>query len=140
MSEEMVHIVNDNDEVIDTVPRSVMRKENLQRRVVRILLFNSKGELFIHQRTQNKDYFPGLYDTSIAGVVTTVDCDKEAQREMNEEVGLLNPKLEFLFKFHNTEEKYFCKVYKCVSDEPLTLQEEEIVFGKFIHRSRNSRG
>ena len=129
---EMVHIVDENDNVIDTVSRKEMRKNNLMRRVVRILLFNSDGKIFIHQRTFDKDYFPGYWDTSIAGVVTTVDYDIEALRELEEEVGISNKSIEFLYKFHNKNRKFFCKVYKIIYDGELNLQKEEIISGKFI--------
>lgn len=132
MNEEMIDIVNENDEVINTVPRSVMRAKKLRHRVVRVFLFNSKGELFIHQRTFEKDIYPGYYDTSIAGTVTTKSYDKEAIRELEEEVGIKCEKLEYLFRFNSTAPLAFYQIYKCIYDKELKLQKEEIIWGKFM--------
>tara|TARA_Y100000310_G_scaffold278642_1_gene297187 strand:- start:11490 stop:11984 length:495 start_codon:yes stop_codon:yes gene_type:complete len=133
MTEEMVHIVNEQDEVIDTVPRSVMRAKKLRHRVIRVFIFNSKGQIFVHQRTYEKDLYPGHLDTSIAGTVTTVDYDVEAVRELDEEVGIKNVDMENLFMFKSTDTQSFCKVFRCIYDGELTLQKEEIVWGKFMN-------
>ena len=69
MKEEMINLVDDNNRVVDTVPRSVIRGDNLLHRVVHNLVFNSQGELFVHQRTFEKDHNPGYYDTVVAGTV-----------------------------------------------------------------------
>lgn len=132
MAEEMVQIVDDRDQVIDIVPRSVMRAKKLCHRVVRVFLFNSKGEIFIHQRTREKDIYPGYFDTSIAGTVTTKTYAEEAARELQEEVGIKKVLIQPLFKFKSTATQSFCMVYKCVYDGKLKLQEEEISWGRFM--------
>ena len=132
MAEEIVHIVDDQDNVIDTVPRSEMRTKKLRHRVVRLFLFNSKDEIFIHQRTYEKDLYPGYFDTSIAGAVTTKTYEEEAVRELEEEVGIANVPIQSLFKFNSTVTQSFCMVYKCVYDGKLKLQKEEVISGKFM--------
>ena len=130
MIDEMVYIVDEEDNVVGSVPRSRMRAENLRHRVVRIFLFNSKGEMFVHQRTFEKDIYPGYFDVTIAGTVTSGDYEENAVRELEEEVGIKDQKLEFLFK-HKLEDT-FTLAYRCVYDGPLRLQKEEIIDGKFI--------
>ncbi len=132
MKEEMCFIVDESDTIIGTAPRSEVHAKKLFHRIVRILLFNSKGELFIHQRTFTKDVFPGYFDTCIAGTVSTGTYDEEARRELAEEVGITDAPLTNLFKFKNSETRVFCTLYKCVYDGPLTLQKEEIISGKFM--------
>lgn len=132
MAEETVHIVDEQDNVIGTAQRSVMRAQKLRHRVVRVFLFNSQGEIFVHQRTPEKDLYPGYFDTSIAGTVTTKTYEEEAVRELEEEVGITNIPIQPLFKFNSTETWSFCMVYRCVYDGPLTLQKEEIVWGEFM--------
>ncbi len=132
MAKEMVHIVDNQDKVIDTVLRSVMRAKKLYHRVIRVFLFNSKGEIFIHQRTHKKDIYPGYLDTSIAGTVTTGTYEEEAVKELKEEVGITNVPIQSLFKFNSTDTQSFCMVYKCVYDGGLKLQKEEVIWGKFM--------
>src|SRR3989344_5091465 len=124
MIEEIVDIVDEEDKVVNHVPRSKMRAENLRHRVVRILLFNSKGEIFIHQRTFDKDIYAGHFDTSISGTVTSGDYEENAVRELEEEVGIKTPRLEFLFKYQSADTHSFTSAYKCVHDGPLRLQKE----------------
>lgn len=130
MIEEMVYIVDEEDNVINSVPRSKMRAENLRHRVVRIFLFNAKGEIFIHQRTFDKDIYPGHFDTTITGTVASGTYEENAVRELEEEAGIKKQKLEFLFKYRS--EDTFTSAYRCVYDGPLKLQKEEIIHGGFI--------
>ena len=134
MKEEMINIVDENDRVTNTVPRFIMRSENLLHRIVQILVFNPQGELFVHQRTFEKDLDPGCYDMTIAGTVNTESYDETAKRELQEEIGLNNVEIDYLFKtqFENEQNNTFIKVYKCVTDKKLTLQKEEIIKGKFM--------
>ncbi len=58
-----------------------MRKENLIHRATYILVFNSKGELFLQKRTKTKDVYPGYYDPVAGGVVTIgEDCETFAKK------------------------------------------------------------
>lgn len=132
MTEETVYLVDEQDNIIGTAPRSVMRTQKLRHRVVRIFLVNSQGELFIHQRAFGKDLYLGYFDTSIAGTVTTKTYEEEAYRELAEEVGITNTPIQPLFKFKSTETQSFCMVYRCVYDGPLTLQKEEVIWGAFM--------
>jgi len=134
MKEEMINIVDDNNQVIDTVPRSIMRKGNLLHQVVHILVFNSQNELFVHQRTFEKDLNPGYYDVVVAGTVNTESYDKTAKRELLEEVGIRNVEIPHLFKikYEDNTNRAFIQVYRCITDQTLTLQKEEIIHGKFM--------
>ena len=62
MKDEPVDIVDEKDNVIDTVPRSEMRKNNLRHRTAYFMVFNSKGELLITKRSKTKDIYPDLYE------------------------------------------------------------------------------
>ena len=134
MTEEMVHIVDENDNVIDTVPRSEMRAKKLLHRAVYILVFNSQGEIFVHQRTFEKDLYPGFFDVKVAGTVTTESYDETAKRELEEEIGIKDAKPELLFKqrFITETNNVWANAYKLTTDHELKLQEEEIISGKFM--------
>ncbi|MGN1394050.1 MAG: NUDIX hydrolase [Succinivibrionaceae bacterium] len=88
--EEMVPIVNDKNEIIEIVPRSVMRKNCLPHRASYIVLQNSEGKYYIEVRTLTKDYCPGMLDACIGGVVQEGENDiiESAKRELLEEMGI----------------------------------------------------
>ena len=88
-SQELVDIVDENNEVIKTVTRAKMRKEQLPHRASYIALCNSKGNFLVEVRTLNKDYAPGLFDAVVGGVIQHgEDFDESAKRELLEEVGI----------------------------------------------------
>jgi len=98
------------------------------------LIFNSKNEIFVHQRSFGKDYAPGTYDMFVGGVVAEDDTyDETMKRELEEEVGI-QTEIEHLFnlKVEIPEDRTFYAVYKIISDGPFTLQKEEIIHGKFM--------
>lgn len=86
---EFVDIVDADDRVIDTVPRSVMRRDVLRHRAVFILVRDSAGRVLIHRRSEHKDIWPGWWDIGIGGVVAAGESyDDAARRELWEEVGI----------------------------------------------------
>lgn len=131
---EMVDIVDKNDKVIDTVPRSVMRKDNLRYRSTYFLVFNDKDELLITKRTKNKDIDPGLYEIPGGTVDHDESYEENARREITEELCIKNPKPELLFemKFDNDFHKHFSKVYKIKTDKDIIPQKSEIESYFFI--------
>ena len=49
MPEEIFDVVNDRDEVIDRRPRSEVHRLGLLHRAVHVLVFNSRGEIFVSE-------------------------------------------------------------------------------------------
>lgn len=96
--EELVDIINEQDEVIKTVPRHIMRQEHLPHRATYVVVINSQGKAVVEIRTLSKDYAPGMLDACVGGVVQSgEDPVLSAQREVAEEIGVDINKL----KFHN---------------------------------------
>ncbi len=86
---EFVDIVDADDRVIDTAPRSVMRRDVLRHRAVFILVRDSAGRVLIHRRSEHKDIWPGWWDIAIGGVVAAGESyDDAARRELWEEAGI----------------------------------------------------
>ncbi|MEW6520399.1 MAG: NUDIX hydrolase YfcD [Thermodesulfobacteriota bacterium] len=134
--QELVAIVDEENRVVGCASRGVMRRFNLIHRAAYILLFNSRGELFVQQRTQSKDVYPGCYDIASGGVVQAgEDYDLAARRELAEEVGISGVPLTPLFDFYwqDGNNKVWGRAYRCVADGPVTLQEEEVQWGRFMH-------
>ena len=64
---ERVDIVNEKDEVIDTVPRHVMRERHLAHRASYMAVRRGDGRYLIEIRTLTKDYAPGKLDACVGG-------------------------------------------------------------------------
>lgn len=87
--EELVDIVDSDDRVVDTVPRSVMRREVLRHRAVFILVRDSAGLVLVHRRSADKDLWPRWWDVAVGGVVASGESyDNAARRELLEEAGI----------------------------------------------------
>ena len=135
VKEEQVAIVDRENRVVGAATRRRMRRENLIHRATYILVFNAKGEIFVHQRTFTKDIFPGRYDIAAGGVVMAgEDYDASARRELAEELGVTGRPLERLFDLFWEDDtcRVWGRVYRCVYDGPMTLQAEEVLSGRFM--------
>ncbi len=78
--EEIIQVVDDDNRETATVSRREMRARGLVHRASYILVFNSKGELFVQKRTQDKDIYPGYLDVAAGGVVLAGESYEEAAR------------------------------------------------------------
>lgn len=88
-SAESVVVVDDHNIILGAVPRGEMRAQALCHRATYIFVFNSLGQLYVQQRTQNKDIYPGFFDPATGGVVTEGESyDQAARRELAEELGI----------------------------------------------------
>lgn len=132
---EIVDIVDEDDRVVGRASREQMRRQRLRHRSVYILLFNSKNQIFVHQRTPTKDVYPGYWDVTLGGVVAAGESYEAcAVRELAEEVGLRHVRLQecFPLRFEDEHNRINGMVFACVSDRPLRLQAEEIVQGLWV--------
>ena len=131
---ELVDVVDADGRVVDRVPRREMRARRLPHRSVYVLVFDSHGRLFVHQRTATKDVFPSRWDMTIGGVLAAgEDFATGAARELEEELGVAAP-LEALFdvRFPAERPQVFGMTYRTRHDGPFRLQPEEIVRGEFM--------
>jgi len=134
MYQEYLAVVDAHDQIIDQRPRGEIHANGLRHRAVHILVFNSRGWLFLQKRSMQKDLNKGLWDTSAAGHVDAGESyDACAVRELAEELGVTAIP-DFLFKLDATPElgMEFIQVYSCVSDEPLVLASDEIDAGLWL--------
>jgi isopentenyldiphosphate isomerase len=136
MSDEIFDVVNDQDEVIDRKPRSEVHRLGLNHRAVHVLVFNSRGEVFLQKRSMKKDRHPGVWDSSASGHVDSgEDYDTSAARELEEEIGLkITKPLQRLFKVPACVEtdREFVWVYRCENEGPFTLNADEIERGEWF--------
>ncbi len=136
MNNELLHVVDENDCVIDTCARHIIHASGLRHRAVHILVFDDLGRLFLQKRSMRKDLNAGLWDTSAAGHVDAAeDYDNCAIREVEEELGIAEEKiLEPLFKLQPTLETgmEFIQVYRLTHNGPFNLAAEEIDEGDWF--------
>ncbi len=132
---EIIQIVDRDNQIVDAVARSVMRKEHLIHRASYILVFNSANELFLQKRTMTKDVFPGTWDIAAGGVVLAGETYEEsAIRELDEELGVTGVNLHFRFDhfYEDRDNRVWGRIFTCSHDGPFILQEEEIESGHFL--------
>jgi len=133
MSEEIFDVVNECDEAIDRKPRGEVHARGLLHRAVHVLVFNSRGEVFLQKRSMKKDRQPGVWDSSCSGHVDSGEnYDETAVRELGEELGLkVSTPLQKLFKINACAETdaEFVWIYRCESDGPFQLHPDEIETG-----------
>ena len=130
MSDELFDVVNERDEVVGRRPRSEVHRLGLPHRAAHVLVFNSRGQVFLQKRSLRKDRQPGVWDSSASGHVDAgEDYDTAAARELAEEIGLrpASP-LQRLFKMSPcpATDCEHVWVYQCEAEGPFTLNRDEI--------------
>jgi isopentenyldiphosphate isomerase len=135
MIEELVDVVDDDDIVIATVPRSEMRARRLQHRSVGIAVLSSDGRLLIHRRSDSKDIWPGWWDIAAGGVVASGETyDDAAQRELAEELGIVDADIEFVGSAHYVDDELaaLCRGYRTVHDGPFSFNDGEVIESRWV--------
>ena len=139
-TEDIFDVVNECDEVIGRAPRSEVHARGLLHRAIHVLVFNSRGEVFLQKRSMKKDRQPGVWDSSCSGHVDSgEDYDQTAVRELQEEIGLrLKAAPARLFKIDACAETdaEFVWVYQCQSNGPFQLDPDEIDAGDWFAPER----
>jgi isopentenyldiphosphate isomerase len=139
---ELVDVVDADDRVLRQVSRAEMRRANLLHRAVYILVRNSRGELFVHQRTTSKDVYPGYWDVTVGGVVAAgEDYDTAARRELAEEIGAAGAAIQPLFavRYEDVSTKLVGQAYLACWDGPIILQATEVAAGSFVTLAEAAR-
>src|SRR3990172_4172842 len=94
---ELLDVVDESDTIIKAgVPREEVHAKNYVHRAVMILLLNSKGQIFVQERSKAKDKYPGMWMASASGHVRSGESyDAAAIREAKEELGIIVPRKMF---------------------------------------------
>jgi len=131
---EAFDVVDEADQVIETLPRETVHVNNLRHRAVHILIFNGKGELFLQKRSLWKDLNPGVWDSSAAGHVDAGETYHQAAcRELREEIGADCP-LEKIDRLDCGPETgwEFIEVFRGRHEGPFELLPMEVETGAFF--------
>jgi len=85
---EMLEFVDDDNEVIGTMDRDTIHRDQLPHRSVHVLLFRHDGAVYLHKRTSDRVVMPDRWDVSSAGHVGIGEgYAQAARRELAEELG-----------------------------------------------------
>ncbi|MFW6312380.1 MAG: NUDIX hydrolase [Spirochaetota bacterium] len=132
---EIFDVVGEDDEVIGKATREeVHGNPSLIHRVAHVLVFNTRGELFLQHRAADKDVQPDKWDTSVGGHVDAgEDYAEAARREMREELGLEDAAIEPLYRYlhRNPFESEMVATFRAISDDPIEIDPKEISEGRF---------
>lgn len=130
VADEIFDVVNECDEVIGQASRREVHRMGWRHRAVHVLVFNSRGEIFVQQRSLTKDMSPGQWDSSAAGHLDAgEDYDTCALRELGEELGITPAQApERLFKCEAVPSTgmEFCWIYRLMYEGPITWQPSEL--------------
>lgn len=144
---EWFPIVDEDGNTIGEAPRHVCHdgKSMLLHPVVHLLLYNTKGELFLQKRSRLKDIQPGKWDTSVGGHVSPGEAIEDAVlREASEELGIkdFNPVFEGKYIWQSDRERELVYSYSAISDLTPVIDMEELEDGRYwsIEEIRDSIG
>ncbi len=108
-------------------------------RLVAILLFNSKGELFLQLRSKDKKVYPDTWTASASGKVDINESyEKAAKRELKEELGVdatVEPIFTLLTEVPPLDHKPApgaWQIFKATHDGAINVKDDEIQDGKFF--------
>ena len=129
---ELLDVVNDNDEVIDTIHRADMMSlrdtPGRYLRVIEVFLQRPNGDIYLPRRSTEKKLFPGSLDHSAAGHMMKDESYEQALvREVREELGIETSADDFVFikKFTPSNELfYFRNFYLLRTDKEPILSSE----------------
>ena len=143
---ELLDVVDENGiPTGETVERSIAHAKGIRHRTSHVWLLRRRSEgveVLLQKRSDNKDSFPGKFDTSSAGHIQAGDEPLEsALRELKEELGIsatpeqlhfagtfpISFTKEFHGKMFRDEEIAFVYIYQePVNTAELVLQTEEV--------------
>lgn len=91
LGEELLQIVDEKTGSLvgKQVPRKEVIEQKLWCRSTNIFVMNSKGQVLCHQRSMNKERYPGWWMTHFGGHVSGEESyDENAIKEVHEEIGI----------------------------------------------------
>jgi len=137
ISEEMVDVVDENDNVLYRTTRKEAHENGLLHRTTISEIIDSNGRwMLVKQSSDRQD--AGQYVSPVGGHVEAGETEDEAlKRESKEECGLSNFNYKLvgkaIFNRHvlNRQENHYFILYEIYSDEKLQLNEESESYKAF---------
>jgi isopentenyl-diphosphate delta-isomerase len=118
MSYDSVILVDEDDNMLGTMEKMAAHTRSKLHRAISVFVFNTKGELLLQRRAQNKYHSAGKWSNTCCSHPRPGEKTKDAaKRRLKEEMGL-ECELDFVFRF----------VYHAELDNGLTEHECDHVY------------
>ena len=130
--DEVVALVDAHGHVVGSAPRSVVRRDNLRHAATAVLVRDPARRIYLHRRSETKDWAPGHWDVAAGGVIVVdEEPDESALRELEEELGISGVELVTLGRhlYEDDTTRCFEYIYEVTWDGPVRHQPEEVVEG-----------
>jgi isopentenyl-diphosphate delta-isomerase len=127
-SDELIVEVDKEDNVIGKIEKYKAHSDNrVFHRSALIIVYNTKGEVVLHQRSFLKSSGAGQWDVFGGHNNYGMTIEQTAQSELYEELGIDTP-IEFLFKvfYQDNKQSEFMYIYKSISDGPYAFDKNEV--------------
>ena len=139
-AKEFLILVDEKDQTWGKLEKELVHQLGLLHRAFSIFIFNSKGELLLQQRADNKYHSGGLWtNTCCSHPRFGEDLSDAVKRRLNEEMGMKS-KTEFAFSFvYNTNfengltEHEFDHVFIGMTDDLPKPKELEVKNWKYMN-------
>ena len=138
MTEEILDIINEKNEIIGHDTYEKVHKDKLMHRVVMGLLFNEAGEVLLQLRAKTKSAYPEHWSFSMGGHVSHGESfTKALVREAQEEIGVAFAEKDFTYRgsgkfIEHAGAKGFYEMYDCFYDGPIEEHTEEVDAVQFV--------
>ena len=134
---DIIYVDKDDNE-IGVGPQEIAHANGIIHRVIRIYLFNSRGEVLLQKRAAHLRTNPGKWNESVAGHVDVGETYQEAAvREMQEELGLSGIELQefkkiYLEENEENKRKRFTALYTGRYDGEVHPNAEEVSIVRWV--------
>ncbi len=138
--DELLEVVDDSNQVVGKATRGECYRKGLLHRAVNIFIYNSKNDVFLHQRSSKKLKYPLFWDLSCSEHVKSGESFTEAaKRGLKEELGI-EVQLQEIIPIHKIDSsagKYLdyelVVTYKGIYEGKMKFDPNEVAKGKYFN-------
>jgi len=138
-TDEYLDLVDKNDKIIGRKPRSAIYQERLSNfRVVNAFVVNSKGQLWIPQRSHDKKKFPGALDFSMGGHVESgesydIAFKRETLEELRIDIAAINYRLLGKLSPKRDRVASFMQVYEILMEQTPKYNPDDFINSYWLY-------